>query len=227
MSDMITNQRAAEDEGYYPSHIHPHSWISPVAAGLVTIEEFGAWQTYREAITRSWRQDKPVEGPADFRAVHVAALFNYSEPVTDRIYTDSIRYVWLVAFYELEWAGRRLGEQRFPTEVAARRLADACYAMTDADAEYEPYSRWRRHFAIKCGDRGSLERNGSIKYLERRQLLLRARKAHTKALRKVLKLVDAYKAVRWPKEDQDRIVPRPASISVRPAASARLSHVAT
>lgn len=192
---LSTAPRRSRSERWAPSHLHLDYWIDPVEGGLVTGAEYRAWVKYRKALRAAYDGRKPVDGPADFRALHCAALFNYSEPCVDRIYCDSVRYCWLLAHHEIEWAYQRTNKRLTKTEKAATALIKACHTLADADKDYKPYSRFTRTLALEWRDQHAYDENVGIDRSERRRLLLDARARQTAALRKLLPLIDAYKAV--------------------------------
>ncbi|MCW5736337.1 MAG: hypothetical protein KIS73_19570 [Enhydrobacter sp.] len=110
----------------------------------------------------------------------------------------------MVARHELDWARQRGGKRRTKSERVAASLIEACQALSNASRDYKPHSRFTRTLAADCRDQHGYERNIAIGRDERRRLLLDTRAHHTAALRKVLSLIDAYKAVRWPAEHRSR-----------------------
>ncbi len=62
-------------EAWFPQNLDSQAWVHPVSAGLVAQAEYDAWQEHEKALRRSYDLDIPVSGAADFRAIHVAALF--------------------------------------------------------------------------------------------------------------------------------------------------------
>lgn len=175
----------------------------PIAAGVITRDEVLALKTHEAQVQASWREvnPKPLAGAADFIALHVKATLNYSWPIGSHIRRDSIRYWWLVAFYDLQWAERRADKALMPHEQAAKALSDMAYAMSNALQPYYEWSRRGHQNALKRGDiNAATEIAGRIRssddYTQRRKILLAGRKAHSAALRKLLPLIAEYRRQR-------------------------------
>lgn len=168
-----------------------------VGGGLITAEEAAAFRSHHKAYRSSWESRKPVRGLADLRALRVAALLNYSYPMADRIYTDSLRYWWLVASHDLDWAGRRADKRLRKREQKAQALSEASRSLSNAMWELREYSKFHLGLARYCRDTKQaalIVANREGDQSARRRVVLAARSKFRLHLRKVLAAIAAYRS---------------------------------
>lgn len=139
------------------------------------------------------RSKKWIRGPADFSALQAMATFN-SWSSGYLIYPNSIRYWWLVALHDIQWAGRR-GEL-MKHERLAREVYDCASAHRATGDQYRRYSRFTRHLAEYNRDHATVERILLLPREERRRLLLAWRTNSRPLLRKLLCLIGNYRRIR-------------------------------
>jgi hypothetical protein len=122
-------------------------------------------------------------------------------PFNDRICTDSIRYIWLMAHFELEWANRhgrtKVGDM-LKTERAAHHLSNCARALRACSDGYtKRYSRFQQ---VLLAEHGSPEQAASIAARrndpERRTMLLEVRGKRRGGFKALFAAIRSYKRAR-------------------------------
>jgi hypothetical protein len=168
-----------------------------VAAGIVTAKDMAAFRHHRKALRAAWRRKTPTTGVADIRALHVGVRLHYSLPEFDRIPESSLRYWWLLATHDQDWATLRSDKRLRNRERKAKALSEAAYGLTRAKAAYRPYSSFQMVLKrLVKHPKGEEEiRVARLDRAARLSCLLECRAAWKIALRKVLAALADYRAV--------------------------------
>jgi hypothetical protein len=176
---------------------------SPIELGLVTADQFSALKRHLAAMKAG-----EARGEADPGALHAATTLN-GWPLNPPVYRGSMRYWWLMALNEKEWAARREGYSWFDVPrrklTAREKVADNVYSamsrLHSVKSNHYNYSRFYRVLAEDCQSHDAVAHWDAIDREERKRALMQWRAQSQKPMKAALATIARYEAM-FPKEGE-------------------------